>query len=92
MIPKPAFENARSLLTSSRFLKALRRVVGNDQLILAVLALFVGSASGGAVILFRETITLVQTLFLGSGDERLYLHVQELPWWHLIGAPVAEAC
>ncbi len=76
-------------LTGSRILMWLRRVIRNDQLILSVLALFVGAAGGGAVILFREAIILVQTLAYGSGTESLYRHAETLPWWHLILAPSA---
>ena len=67
----------------------LRRLVRNDQLILSVLALVVGAAAGGAVIVFREAIALVQLGFYGSGAERLSLHVQELAWWHVVLAPAA---
>ena len=76
-------------LTGSRLLMWLRRIIRNDQLILSVLALFVGAAGGGAVILFREAIVLVQTLAYGSGTESLYRHAEALPWWHLILAPSA---
>lgn len=65
----------------------LRQFVRNDQLILSVLALIVGAAVGGAVIAFRETIALVQTVFYGTGSERLFVHAGALPWWHVLLAP-----
>ncbi|MDH5748720.1 MAG: chloride channel protein, partial [Rhodospirillales bacterium] len=77
------------IFTPSRFLMYARRVVRNDQLILSVLALFIGVAGGGAVIVFREGITLIQTAFYGSGTESLFKHAQELPWWQLLLAPAA---
>ncbi len=64
-----------------------RRVLRNDQLILAVLAVFVGACSGGAIILFREGISQVQLLFYGTGSERLYEHAATLPWWWILAAP-----
>ncbi len=67
----------------------LRRVAGNDQLILAVLAVAVGLVGGGAVIAFREGISLVQTVFFGSGTERFFLHAETLPWWWIMLAPAA---
>ncbi len=73
----------------SRVLMRLRRVVRNDQLILSLLALVVGAAAGGAGILFREGIGIVQTLFFGSGAERLYLLAGDLPWWQVLLAPAA---
>ncbi len=73
----------------SRVMMRLRRVIRNDQLIVAVLALVVGAAAGGAVILFREGIDLVQTVFYGSPTKHLYIHVQKLAWWHVLLAPTA---
>lgn len=73
----------------SRVMMRLRRVIRNDQLILAVLALVVGAAAGGGVVLFREGIGLVQTVFYGSPTAHLSAHVQGLAWWHLLAAPAA---
>ncbi|MEE9544887.1 MAG: chloride channel protein [Rhodospirillales bacterium] len=71
----------------SRLLRRLRKIVGNEQLILAILALAVGAAGGGAVILFRQGIAQVQNLFYGSTGERLFVHAQTLPWWQILLAP-----
>lgn len=71
----------------SRVLMRIRRIVRNDQLILAVLAVVVGACSGGAIILFREGISVVQTVFYGSGTERLSDHISSLPIWWLLAAP-----
>ena len=56
-----------SRLKYARLLLAARRVIRNDHLILMVLALVVGCASGAAVVAFRETIELVQHVFYGHG-------------------------
>jgi CIC family chloride channel protein len=68
----------------ARMLGLLRRIVRNDHLVLAVLALVVGTLSGGASVLFIEGIAFFQTLFYGSGTERLTLHAATLPWWHIL--------
>ncbi len=78
---------ASGRITVSRVLMRVRRVFRNDQLVLAVLAVFVGACSGGAVIVFREGISLVQSIFYGSGSERLSEHAATLPWWWLLAAP-----
>ena len=70
-------------------LMGLRRLLANDQLLLSALAVVVGAASGGAVILFREGIGLVQAIAYGDGGERLYLLAATLPWWHLLAVPTA---
>ena len=72
-----------------RALSGLRRWALNDTLVLSLLAMFVGVATGCAVILFREGIGLVQAVFLGSATARLWLHADALPWWRLLLAPAA---
>lgn len=47
----------------SRMLLRLRKIIRNDQLILAVLALAAGALVGGSVIVFRLLIGLFQTVF-----------------------------
>lgn len=64
-----------------------RRIIRNDQLILAILAVVVGGCSAGGIILFREGISLVQAVFYGTGSERLVEHVMTLPWWWVLAAP-----
>jgi CIC family chloride channel protein len=76
-------------ITAGRILVRLRRIVRNDHLILSVLALVVGAAGGGAIIVFREGIDLTQMLFCGSAAINLYAHAQDLPWWRLLLAPAA---
>jgi len=70
-----------------RALAGLRQWVRHDTLVLSILAMIVGVATGGAVILFREGIGLVQTLFYGSGTERLWQHADAMAWWRLLVTP-----
>ena len=79
----------RRRITAGRILVRLRRIVRNDHLVLSVLALVVGAAGGGAIIVFREGIDLVQLMFYGSAAKNLYAHAQGLPWWRLLLAPAA---
>lgn len=66
----------------------VRRILRNDQLLLGLLAVLVGASVGWAVTGFREAISLVQSVFFGTGDERLYSHAAELPWWQILLAPM----
>lgn len=76
-----------SRLRYARLLLRLRRFVRNDHLILMVLALVVGCASGAAVVVFREVIDLIHLVLYGTDSERLAEHVQALPWWHVLLVP-----
>ncbi len=67
---------------------AVRSIIGNDQMILAVLAFAIGILSGGAVIGFREGISFFQDAFFGTGSERLFLHLAGLAWWQIVWPPV----
>ena len=78
---------AKRRLRPSRILMRLRRIIRNDQLILSILAVFVGAAAGGGVIAIREGIDLVQGVFLGGTSENLVAHVATLPWWQILFAP-----
>ena len=71
----------------SRLLMGVRKIVGNDQLILALLAIVVGTAAGGAGIVLREAIALMQTVTFGSGDARLFARAAGLAWWHVLLVP-----
>lgn len=75
-------------MTYSQFLLKLRQLVRNDHLILVFLALVVGSLAGGAVIGFREAIDAAQTVFYGSGSERLFSSGAPIAWWNVLLAPV----
>jgi len=73
----------------SRMLKWMRRLLRNDQLVLGLLAVAVGAAAGGGVVLFREAIGLVQLAFWGTQGERLWRVAEALPWWWRLLAPAA---
>ncbi len=70
-----------------RIVTAFRQVLRNDQLVLSVLALFVGSLAGGAVIVFREAISGFEWIFFGTASERLVSHIGGLAWWHILAVP-----
>ena len=71
----------------SRFYVRLRRVTQSGQVALSALAFAVGGGVGGAVIIFRETIALVQGATFGTGSERLFVHIDNLPWWQVVAVP-----
>lgn len=71
----------------SLLLKMLRQLLRNDQLLLALMALFTGLTVGGAIIGFRELISLIQRLAWGTSSDRLYDTVATLPWWQVLLAP-----
>ncbi len=70
-----------------RLVSKVRQLVGHDMLILSILAMVVGLGTGGAMIVFREGISLAQTLFLGSDIEALWIAGEGLPWWRKLLAP-----
>jgi CIC family chloride channel protein len=67
----------------------LRRVVRNDQLILAMLALIIGTAAGLGEIAFRYLLQGVQFVAFGSSAREILSWAQTLPWWHIVLAPTA---
>ncbi|MCA1908748.1 MAG: chloride channel protein [Magnetospirillum sp.] len=74
-------------LRPSRLLMTARRVLRNDQLLLALMALSVGLSVGLAIVGFREAIVMVQSVAWGSGSERLYDWVAGQPWWRVLLVP-----
>jgi CIC family chloride channel protein len=71
----------------ARFLGTVRQILGHNMLVLSVLAMIIGIATGGAIVLFREAIGLVQWSFFQTDAERLADHVAGLPWWQVLLAP-----
>lgn len=69
-------------------LRRLGRLVKNEQVILTILAALIGVGGGGCAIAFREVLSLVQSVALGSGVENVYSVAAGLPWWHILGATV----
>ncbi|NNG02592.1 MAG: chloride channel protein [Inquilinus sp.] len=72
-----------------RLLLALRRVLHNDQLVLAVLAVVIGTASAAAAIGFRLLLGGIQFLGYGFSSERVATLASKLPWWQVLLVPAA---
>ncbi len=64
-----------------------RRVARNDQLVLFVLALVIGTAGGYGALLFRLLTGGIQTLLFGHASERVAEKASLLPWWRVVLAP-----
>ena len=66
---------------------SLLRFGRNDQVVLSILAVVVGAASGGAAIAFRDAIGGFQWLVYGFSHEHVATLAASLPWWQLLLAP-----
>ena len=69
----------------SRFIK---RLGGNEHIILSIVAILIGLMVGYGAILFRYLIETFQYLFMGSGHEEVVEIVQGLPWWQILLMPM----
>jgi CIC family chloride channel protein len=78
-----------TLSSRRRLLVALKRFGQNDQVILSVMALLLGTGAGGLAILFRLAIDGVQSLALGFPGEELVTLLRDQPWWRMLLAPAA---
>ncbi len=67
--------------------RAWQQVVRNDQLVLFVLAVVVGTAAGYGAIAFRLLTGAFQLLLLGEESEIIIQHLHALPWWQVLLAP-----
>ncbi|HET8728522.1 MAG TPA: chloride channel protein [Alphaproteobacteria bacterium] len=76
---------ARRLLP--RLLIRIRRFFRNDQLVLAGLALVIGTTAGAGAIAFRWLIGAVQFVFYGFSAETVVTLAADLPWWQILFAP-----
>lgn len=74
-------------LTFQTIRRKMKAAIQHDHLVLASLALVIGLAAGGAVIVFREGIGWIQLLYFSTDSERLYYHLLEMPWWLLLAVP-----
>ena len=70
-----------------RVLIRLRRILRSDQLVLAVLAVVIGTAVAVGEILFRQLLSGVQFVFYGFSSSQLAALAADLAWWHLLLAP-----
>ena len=62
---------------------------GPDQVQFWLIALVIGTLAGVAAIAFREGIALLQLTIYGETDEMLHSHLSTLPWYWVVGIPVA---
>lgn len=72
----------------SRYIQDIKRLVGNDQVVMATVAVIVGGTAAGGAIAFRESIDFLQFLFFGFSSERVATFAAQMEWWRLILAPV----
>lgn len=66
----------------------LRRLTQSGQIALSTLAFIIGGCVGVAVIIFRESISFIQLATFGTSSERLFSHVENIPWWQVILIPI----
>lgn len=76
-----------SLFSAKEIILGFRKLLRNDQLVLAMLSVFIGLVGGGLVIALREGILFFQSNFYGAPGERLYDVIAELAWWHILAVP-----
>ena len=69
------------------WLRRLRKLIRNDQLILSVLAVVVGAAAAFGTILIRLSITYIETMFMDTGGGGIVERAADLPWWQIIMVP-----
>ncbi len=75
------------MFSLENFLHSLRRFGRNDQLILSVLAVVIGAAAGGAAVVFRYGIGLIQQAGFGFSSESVATLAAALPWWQILAVP-----
>jgi len=79
-----ALKVAQRFLDSRRLLTSLKRFGRNDQVVLSLLAILIGSASAMAAIAFRYGIDLVQHTGFGGNGAQLATLAATLPWWRIV--------
>jgi len=72
---------------ASRYFQDVKRLVGNDQIVMSVVAMVVGAAAAGGAIAFRESIDILQWVFLGFHSELVATNAKQMDWWRLLLAP-----
>ena len=68
---------------------SLRRLLRNDQLVLLVLAVIMGTVAAYLAIAFRELYLLVQGLGFGTYSDTLVSAARYLPKWQIVLVPTA---
>ena len=74
-------------LTPKRLRVYQRRLMHHEHITLLVLACLVGTAAGGAEILFRLAYTSVQWGLFGFRFSEFVTLAEEQPWWRVLLAP-----
>jgi len=64
-----------------------RTLVGNDQLVMTLLAVIIGACVGGLAILFVEKIDFFQSLFLGVSGAHIAAYIDNMPAWKVVLVP-----
>nr|WP_316014890.1 chloride channel protein [Roseobacter sp. HKCCA0434] len=65
------------------------RTRGPDQIQFWLIALVLGTLAGIAAVAFREGIAFLQEAIYGETDAQLHSHLSTLPWYWVLGIPVA---
>lgn len=65
-----------------------RRLLSNDSLLIAILAMVVGLLTGGGIIVFREGIVFIQDAAFGGDERHLATTAAGLPWWAVLAPPL----
>ncbi len=74
-------------LIHDRMMPNLRAFLGERQLLVWAVALFIGIGSAYLAILFRTLIGLIQLPWLGTVSENVYAAATQTPWWVILMAP-----
>ena len=72
---------------AKRLAKSFGDMAHSERIRLACLAILAGALGGGAGILFRETIGLIQFVAFGFSSERFHSNVADIPVWIIVLAP-----
>ncbi len=67
--------------------RAWRELSRNDQVVLFMLAVVIGMASGYGALGFRHLVTWLQYFTFGNSMDQIVSHVGNLAWWHVLLVP-----
>jgi len=73
----------------SPFILFTRKLVDNDQLVMTLLAVVIGTAVGSLAILFIEKINFIQTVMFGVSGSQIAERVSAMPAWRVLLIPTA---
>lgn len=69
--------------------EGLKRLIRNDQLMISLAAVVAGFAAAAGAVAFRESIDILQWVFLGFFSEMVVSGALEAPTWRVMLAPAA---